>query len=183
MAQIDNTYFIREINIPQNVMDSDMSEFITQYEKEILISLLGYALYKDYLANASDTRWVRLIDGHEYTEDYKGLTATVKWEGLVNTAKISFIAYYIYFQWMKFHATDTTSVGESIIEKENASGFSPVRKMVSAWNNCSDLYGKVNDVVINPTAYNFLYKFKDDETNGYDGWIFTPIEKINILSI
>lgn len=183
MAQIDNTYFIREINIPANSLDSDMAEYIAQYEKKVLIKLLGYELYKDFLDDPSQTRWVRLINGHEYSEDYQGGTTTVKWNGLVNTEKISFIAYYVYFYWMKFHASSTTSVGESVIEKENALGITPVSKMVSAFNNCVGLYGMLRDPIINPTAYNFLNKFEDDETNGYDGWIFTPIEKINILSI
>lgn len=183
MAQIGNTYFIREINIPANALTSDMTEFITQYEKEVLTKLLGYELYTDFIASPSATRWARLISGHEYEVDYKGLTTTIKWNGLVNTELISFIAYYVYFYWMKFHVTDTTSIGESITEKENALSISPVSKMTSAYNNFVDLYGKVNDSIINPTAYNFLFNFKDDETNGYDGWIFTPVDKVNIFSI
>ena len=183
MSLIGNTYFIREINLPQNALDSDMAEFITQYEKEAMVMLLGYDLYKDFIANASDTRWSRLISGHEYNVDYQGLSTTIKWNGLTNADLVSPLAYYIYYYYMKFHASDTTSVGESVFQKENALAIQPVQKMVSAWNNFVDLYGKINDVVINPTAYNFLYNFKDDTTNGYDGWIFQPVDKINILSI
>lgn len=188
-ALIDDTYFIREINIPQNALDSDMSVFIAQYEKEVLILLLGYDLYVDFIANPSDTRWSRLISGHEYDVSYQGLTTTIKWNGLTNTDLISLLAYYIYYWYLNFHATDTTSVGESVIEKENALGVTPVQKMTSAWNNFVDLYGRVGEVIIKPSAYNFLTEFKDDATNGYDGWIFTPMEsgihsgKMNVLGV
>ena len=180
---IGNTYFIREINIPDNALSSDMAEFITQYEKQALIMLLGYELYKDFIANPGDARWSRLISGHEYDVSYQGLTTPIKWNGLTNTDLVSLLAYYIYYWYMNFHATDTTSVGESVIEKENAMGVNPTQKMVAAWNNFVDLYGKVGDAIINPTAYNFLYNFKDDAVNGYANWIFTPVDKINIFSL
>ncbi len=183
MSLIGDTYFIREINLAQNALNSDMAGFITQYEKEALIMLLGYELYKDFIANPADTRWARLISGHEYDVDFAGTTTTIKWNGLTNTDLLSLLAYYIYYWYMNFHATDTTSVGESVIEKENALGVTPIQKMTSAWNNFLHLYGKVNGSIINPTAYNFLNKFKDDETNGYDGWIFTPIDRMNILGL
>jgi len=186
MSLIDSTYFIREINLPDNSLTSDMSYFITQYEKEVLIKLLGYESYVLLKAAIDDgspgyggtDKWVWLIKGHEYEVEYGG-TQTIKWNGLVNTDLVSFLAYYIYYQWMKFHVSDTTSVGESITEKENALGISPSHKMVSAWNNFIDLYGQVGDPVIKPSAYNFLHKYESD----YDKWIFTPMEKINILSI
>ncbi len=183
MAQISNLYFVKEINISGNALSNDMAEYITQYEKEALIMLLGYPLYKDFIASPGDTRWARLATGHEYTVDYIDGETTVKWNGMANSDLISLLAYYVYYYYMKFHVSDTTSVGESITEKENAFSISPVAKMVSSWNNFVDLYGKVNDSIIIPSAYNFLNNFKDDETNGYDGWIFTSVDKQNILSI
>ncbi len=180
---ITNSYFIREINIPSNALTNDMAEYITQYEKDILIKLLGYELYKDYLSSPGDRRWTRLISGYEYTEEFNGLTTSVKWEGLTNTALVSLIAYYIYYWYMNFHASDTTTIGESITEKENALGISPTSKMVNAWNNCVELYGRISDIVIIPSAYNFLRKFEDDDTNGYTGWIFTSMDKTNILGL
>ncbi len=189
MSLIGNTYFIKDINIPQNALDSDMAGYITEYEKEVLIMLLGYDLYTDFIANPSNERWTRLTTGHEYDVSYQGLTTTIKWNGLTNTDLISLIAYYVYYWYINFHASDTTSVGESIIQKENALGIAPTQKMVNAWNRFADLYGRVNDSIINPTAYNFLNHFKDDETNGYDGWIFTSLDtklttgKLNVLGI
>ena len=183
---IDSTYFINDINLPPNALSGareDISQYIPKYEKQALILLLGYELYKDFIANPGATRWTRLKNGHEYDVSYKGLTTTIKWNGLTNTDLVSLLSYYIYFYYYKFHATQTTTIGESVTAKENAQGVQPVRKMVNAWNGFVDLYGKVIDSVINPTAYNFLYNFKDDAVNGYDGWIFTPIERMNILSI
>ncbi len=182
MAQIDNTYFIRGIELPGTAIDGDredLTPYITQYEKEVLINLLGYPLYKDFIANPGNDRWVNLIIGKEYEVDYLSGTTTVKWNGLVNTEKLSFIAYYIYYFYMKFHVSNTSRTGESISEKENAKSISPSDKMVPAWNNYVELYGCISDLIINPTAYNFLKKFEDD----YDGWLFTPTKKINTFSL
>lgn len=183
---IDTSYFVREINLPGNPLTSvytDIQQYIDQYEKQILIALLGRELYKELQveidADSYTTKWNRLVNGHEYSVDYQGITTEIRWNGLINDDKISLLSYYVYFYWMKFHATGTTSIGESVTEKENASGVQPVAKMVNAWNSHIDLYGKTNDVVINETAYNFLKEFEDD----YDNWVFTPMEKINIFGI
>ena len=182
MSLIDNTYFIREINLPGASIEGDyedLATYITQYEKEVLTDLLGYELYKDLIANSGDQRWVRLINGHEYEEDWDGDTTTVKWNGLTNTDLISLISYYTYFNYMKFHASNTGRTGESINLTENSERTSPTPKMVNAWNEFVDLYGKQSDIVINPTAYNFLNKFEDD----YEGWIFTDHFKTNTFGL
>jgi hypothetical protein len=186
MSLIDSTYFIREIDLPSTAISGtkeDLATFITQYEKEVLIDLLGYELYKDFIANSGDTRWTRLTNGYEYQEDYQDGTTTVKWNGLINTDLISLIAYYVYFYYAKFHATRTSRVGESIDLSENANMTTWTPKMVNAWNEFVGLYGKQGDSVINPTAYNFLKKFEDDATNGYEGWIFTDHIKTNTFGL
>jgi len=186
MSLIDSTYFVREINLPGNVLSgalADIQPYIDQYERLALINLLGYPLYKDLIANPTDTRWVRLIEGHEYEIDYHGATTTVKWNGLTNTELRSLIAYFVFYYYLKFHATFTSSRGELLANSENAKAFNPGQAMNNAYNFAIDLYGKPNDDLVNPTAYNFLYHFKDDETDGYDGWIFTPLDRQNTFGI
>ena len=46
-------YFIREVNLPGNVLAgtlADINPYIVQYERDVLIDLLGYPLYKDLKA-------------------------------------------------------------------------------------------------------------------------------------
>lgn len=183
---ITSDYFIREINLPGNVLTGDYADitpYITQYERLVLIELLGYPLYKELKAEIDaasySTKWDRLVNGHEYTVDYQGVETTVKWNGLVNTELRSLLAYFIFYYYLKFHATFTSSRGSLLMNSENAEAFSPAQAMINAWKFGKDLYGKVNDDLVKPTAYNFLYNFKDD----YDGWIFSAAGSVNTFSL
>jgi hypothetical protein len=181
---IDSTYFIREIHLPGNVLSGSLegiTPVITATEKEVLMDLLGYELYTDMSTNPTDTRWARLINGHEYTIEYGGRDQTVKWIGLANTDKISLLAYFTYFNYMRDHVSRSTVLGEVTGTSENAVGVSPAQAMSRAWNLGADLYGCVNP--LQPSAYDFLLEFEDDETNGYEGWIFTPRDRMNSFSI
>lgn len=186
-------YFIREVNLPGNVLSgtlANITPYIEQYEREVLIDLLGYPLYKSLLVGIAagspdygSVRWKRLITGHEYDITYQGVDTQVKWNGLINDEKRSLLAYFIFYYYLKDHTTFTSNRGELAGLSENAVPFNPAQRLVKSWNLGRDLYGKTVDDLVNPTAYNFLYNFKDDETNGYDGWIFTPIDHLNTFSL
>lgn len=187
---IDNTYFFGPISLPGGSLDgdfADIDDYIEQYEKEALIEILGYTLYKalkaEIDADEYTTKWDRFVNGYEYEIDYLGDTHLVKWNGLVNDEKISLLAYYIYYHYVKFHVTHTSGFGELLQKAENASKVSPVQRMVSAWNEYVRLRGDPADSEINPTAYNFLNKYEDDETNGYDAWLFKVIKRTNTFGI
>lgn len=192
MAQlIDNTYFFGEISLPESVIDGDFAtidDYIERYEKQALIDLLGYTLYKDLKAEIDaeagySTRWDRLVNGHEYEVSYNGDTHLVKWEGLVNDEKRSLLAYYIYFYFVRYNITHTTGFGEMMQQSENAQRISPSQKMVNAWNEYIRLRGLVGEPEIDPTAYNFLDNFEDDSTNGYDKWLFKVEGRMNTFGI
>jgi uncharacterized protein YciU (UPF0263 family) len=179
---IDTTYFVGEISLPGSALSGDYADilpYIAKYEREALIELLGYTLYKELKAEIDadpqvfTTKWSRLVNGHEYEIEYLGDTHLVKWNGLVNDDKISLLAYYIYFKYVQFHVTHTSGFGELIQAAENAAKVSPGQKMVNAWNRFIDLRGRPSEPEINPSAYNFLFEFEDDETNGFDLWLFT----------
>lgn len=190
---IDTTYFVGEISLPGQVLTgslADISPYIVKYEREALIELVGYTLYKELKAaidaGAPDyvsTKWKRLITGHEYEIDYLGDTYLVKWNGLINDDKVSLLAYYIYYKYVSFHVTHTSSFGELIQSAENASKVSPSQKMVNAWNRFIDLRGDPSDDLINPTCYNFLNNFEDDAVNGYPKWIFNILRHTNTFGI
>jgi len=187
---ITSAYFIGEISLPGSALTGDLADiapYIIKYEREALIKLLGYTLYKELKAEIDaesyTEKWNRLVNGHEYEITYMGETHLVKWNGLINSELVSLLAYYIYYKYVSFHVTQTSGIGEFISQAENSVKVSPSQKMVNAWNRFVDLRGNPSDASILPTCYNFLNKFEDDETNGYDKWLFTLIPYTNTFGI
>ena len=197
MSFIDSTYFVGEINIPQASTDTSLAQAITQYEKEILIQLLGYKLYTLLIADLVNgipqtDIYVDLVNGAEFDLEFEGNTITLKWEGLKNTALQSLIAYYVFFKYVERDVSRYYGTGMSIAKpQEGWERVSPIYKLCDVWERMRKLYGKIppeqkgvpvsllsvynND----PSAYNFLYTNKDD----YPDWIFTPQWNINPFGI
>ena len=205
MTLIDSTYFVGEINIPTlPATDTSLTQAIAQYEKEILISLLGYKLYSllqaDLVLGLPQTqKYIDLVNGKEFSHTYGGNTYTIKWEGLVNSVKQSPIAYYVFFKYVERDVTRLYGTGVSMAEsKEGWQRANPVNKMCAAWERMRELYGKIppeykpiygnRPIVgtnmgsvfnIDSSAYNFLYANKTD----YPDWIFTPLWNMNAFGI
>src|SRR5687768_14727720 len=120
MPLIDETYFVGELKIP-NTDRQEVSEpllrMIAHREKELLTDLLGYEMYKDFLANQAEPVNAALLNGAEYTLNGQ----LNKWEGLRNvTEKRSLIANYVYFHWQDDQISKTTGLGEKKPKAENA---------------------------------------------------------------
>lgn len=147
MSLIDETYFIGELSIP-NVSNVAIAErlqfFIDKYEKQFLQELFGYELWKlldiqitQEEENSPATPLPRLsdlINGVEYTDNGGRLRM---WDGLISSGPKSPIANFVYWQWIKDQATQTTGLGEAATQAQNAVLVSPAVKMVSAWNDMS----------------------------------------------
>lgn len=210
---IDKTYFIDpDINIPNSdEVEESLNRYITIYEKQILIKGLGYSLYKDLIDNynaLTDDKWRDLVQGKEYSVDGQ----LVKWEGLINSQKISLIAYYLHYFWLKGVVRLKTSTGVVINAHENSSNANASPEVSSSWNNCIDLYGHnvgylngsdfllrsksyqqkfINGGFNNerelkklePTLFNYIYYSNQEESERYPNWIFTELEKINSFGI
>jgi len=208
MSFIDSTYFVGEINIPNlsgtNSNATAIAQAITQYEKEILIELLGYKLYSLLIADCTGEGgvpvtqiYIDLVNGAEFDLDYGGETVTLKWEGLKNTAKQSLIAYYTYYKYVEREVTHLSGVGVALTQTIKGTRASSVNKMCAAWERMRILYGIIPpnykrffdhpikgdniSYVFNcdPSAYNFLFTNKTD----YPDWIFTPQWNINQFGI
>lgn len=177
---IDKTYFTGAINLPGSVLDGTyalISDYITQHEKEILTDLLGYTLYKELAANydAVSGKWYDFINGAEYTVgDY-----TVKWNGLINSEKISLLSYFTYFHYVRDNVTSTSVIGEVLNIGENATRITPADKLVWAWNQGLELYGSTSNDSLAPSAYNYLKNHEDD----FPLWVFTELGPINKFGI
>ncbi|TSA56918.1 hypothetical protein D4R42_02665 [bacterium] len=202
MAFIDSTYFTGEILIPNASEDAQLTQAITQYEKEILIKLLGYSLYTALLADLDESGdpatqiYTDLVDGAEFTHDFYGEEITLRWEGLRNTALLSLIAYYVYYKFIERHLVEYHGKAMTILLKgKDWERVNPVYKLCDIWDKMRALYGKIpyktgftypvkgEDLGavydMEPSAYNFLYANKDD----YPDWYFTALWNINAFGI
>ena len=177
MSLIDNTYFVRDINLPAGVYNT-ITESIARYERDILIQLLGYDLYKliaAYDSSTSSQRIKDLVEGKEYTEgDY-----TVKWNGLKNTEKVSLLAYYVYIQYIKDHAIDFQNAGATASTSENGVNVGPGVLIQKASYSLAELSGYIGQDMYYPSLYNFMSKHETD----YPEWLFNEYKPLNMLGI
>ena len=204
MAFIDSTYFIGEIQIPNVIANvTEIAQAIDQYEKELLIDLLGYKLYSLLQADLSNgvpvtQKYVDLVNGAEFSHSFRGENITLKWEGLKNTALQSPIAYYVFCKYGERDTTRLYGTGVSMATTEKGwERVSPENKLINAWERMRVLYGKLppeykgcysepikgesapHSLNTDPSAYNFLLANVDD----YPDWYFTPKWNINRFGI
>ncbi len=136
-ALINYSFFVRDITLPNiepktgtvNSVLERLDSFIAKYEKECLISILGYPLYKVFITENSD-RMTELLFGAEYTVNSR----LEKWQGIIHDNDSSLIANYIYFFERRASAIQTTGVNSQVPKGQNATVVSPRDKMVDAWN-------------------------------------------------
>lgn len=127
-----------QINAPVNIgvsvehpVSVALQQLIDEKEPEVLIELLGYQLYKDFIAGLAETgpaqKWLDLKNGAEYTDERGKLH---KYNGIKNI-----ITRYVYYWYLRQQATNTNGVGEAINDTENSTRTSPAQKQTTAWND------------------------------------------------
>lgn len=86
MSLINSTYFIGDLTIAgltRPEVSERLAVFISKYEDEFLRSVLGYPLYKSFLAGLSEDpvnqMWLDILEGKEY--EYSGRAR--QWRGLI----------------------------------------------------------------------------------------------------
>lgn len=174
---IDDTYFRSDIVVPDSVNEfGTITEYISKYEKEVLVSLLGYDLYT-YVTkeeNADVEPYKELINGGVYEVSYGGKTVKVEWPGFKNSDKVSFIAYYVYCEYLRKTTSSLQQVG-------NVSGSSELNKIAtilpkiySAWSNFEELYGYPGQNKLAPSAYNYL--MSKNNVVEFENWFFTNLK-------
>jgi len=189
MAFTDVTYYKGITNIPN--LDKDLSsftsEYIEVYEKEILFKFLGHALYALLITNKNQASGIykELISGKEYDAEVRGETVKMKWNGLVNSEKLSLLSYYVFARYAQINVTQFTGIGNSIAQKENAVSVSPKMRIIYAYAECAKLSGnyrtnknirnlQYNDIFdcyikeYEESLFNFLYY----NNTAYPDWIF-----------
>ena len=195
---IDSTYFKGDILLTNKTdLAADISEAIARYEKEILISLLGYKLYKQLVATPTVEPYKSLIEGAEFELTFDGITQLLKWNGLKNSDKESLIAFYTYYKYQERNFVKPSAISTVKAKAENAETVTPVWKMVNAWNEMIKLYGEFDNLwfaqsyttIIQPdgglvfnndaSAFNYM----SANVALFPDWIFTPLRPINPFMI
>ena len=211
---IDESYFINDIaiaNTSQEATLANLNSAIVKYEKEALISILGYELYELYIAGSAVQIYKDILDGKEFSFEFCGKTVTRKWIGLANSEKDSLLAYYTYVNYEKDRNTFNSAVGFVTPKVENAEQSNPRLKYVNSWNayvfqrgdfqkinkcsNRSYLRGRryrentLSFAKFDLTTYEFLnddpslFNFLLANVASYPKWEFTPVDNINIFDL
>ncbi len=186
---IDTTYFVEEIEVPnanQAENKVPLEKSIAQYQKEVLISLLGYPLYKELIAHTvvSGDKFDKLINGEDFEFEFEGETISTRWEGLLGFQKKSLIAYYVYFMHRKKKQSYNSGIDVEVeADTENSSKASLYLKLVDIWNEFVLMYGDGCDDQhdnADASAYNYLLA----KTADFPTWKFTSQEgEVNRLGI
>jgi len=177
MSLIDSTYFTGEISIPLGT-NNTLSESITRHEADILRQLLGYDLAKLVVAYAnpgSDQRIIDIVEGKEYTVN----GYTVKWNGLVNTEKVSLLAYYVYMQYTQEKSNPFTNVGFIAPSVEGGGAVSGAFVIQGISNKLRELAGYACQDALAPSLYNFLINHQSD----YPEWVFNEYGLLNAFDL
>lgn len=140
MSFTDSTYYINEINVPASTY-SDLQQYIDRFEKEVLMGLLGYTLYTELMAAYAafkaapsiplPQKWDRLINGYTYTYGAQ----TIRWNGLINSDKVSFLSYYVYCQHLKAAQATRSNAGVTQPKNENSVVVDGIGLFANSWNN------------------------------------------------
>lgn len=153
MYIIDETYFIKELRIP-NTSEIDVSGsdapfvmWIDQYARLCLQDALGSDLFIDFdsdvtagvLDAGAEQRWKNLVNGVDYT--YQG--KDYSWKGLIfteGTFKGSVLAYFVYCHWLEYQLSQQTGLGESRGEAVNSMSANSTHRYVTTWNTFVKMY-------------------------------------------
>lgn len=177
----DNTYFKGSIYL-SNVFDSSNAEYavlnnyIERYENNYLEDMLGYEMKSQFLSEISSDPtsgiWFDLWKGATF--QYGG--KQYKWIGFSNLEKLSPIAYYIYYWYMRNQNSQTTGVGEVGSNVPNNGVANESIKLMTAWNEMVRLNNTLYDFLyVNLSDYpTFIGKTKDNER------LYTKINFANI---
>ena len=167
MSIIDSTYFKDQLKLP--VDNIDIQSYINKEEPIILIKILGYALYKEFVAALESSpaqKWLDLRDGVEYTDSSGNLQ---KYDGI-----FLIITDHVYNAIIASLQSEATDSGVKIALADNAENVSPREKMLYGNNDMVNRIAVMND---------YINRTNDDTPDTYDNYLPQLIEKTNIFDL
>lgn len=144
MALTDFSYFIREINIgqlSQIYVHENLSYFIKKYENDFLINVFGFNMAQQVIAANND-----LVNSSQAMRNL--IEGNGVWIGLVNDAKISPIANYIYVKYTESELMQSVGTGVVIPKNENSTVVNPIYKLVWAWNEMLEIISQMHQFIL-----------------------------------
>lgn len=167
MYLIDETYFIKDLAVPNSKPSLDIPDnevafevYIDKYARLLLQNALGNVLFDDLnsdiengsLKSDADQKWKDLVNGKSY--EYNG--KTFKWKGLLFTEgafKGSVLAQYTYYHWHLDQISQMSGIGEVKGNAVNTTNVNSTRRSVKVWNEYIEMYqgGAAQD------SYKFSY--------------------------
>lgn len=150
---------------------------ITEYQRPILINILGQIEYDAFETDLNDTDEATLIQWQYFLE---GTTYTHNSISYVYPGIRPILVKFIYYYWQRETYNWLAERGALKPTYKNSSQIVPETKMITAYNKaCDEIY---NNKDYSPTVYRFLYDMNMD--NGYfPDWDYTNICKINPFGI
>lgn len=145
---IDETFFTRELQIP-GIEDAgrslaDLNMFIDDKVRRLLRLLLGDDLFFDLDSNIdqgtgmlkvdASQKWLDFVNGKSYVDENGN---NKEWFGLLRSEgsfKTSFLAYYVYYFWLKNQISYVSAVGEVQVMAKNAVSVNSKQRLVDVWN-------------------------------------------------
>lgn len=157
MYIIDETYFTRELSIPnvnevQTEAYDTLNYFVDEYVRQLLRDALGidkfneldtYVIDGVFVSTDAPQYIIDLVEGKEYEKS----GVTYKWSGLISTQgvfKKSLLANYVYYKWLRNSFSIQSGVGEATLNPQNANLVNPTQRLVSTWNSFLDMYQNQN---------------------------------------
>jgi len=171
MSLIDSNYFIGAISLPTDNVHytNKLQIYIDRTEKEYLVNLMGYELYKLYIAAPTIGRFEPITNGTDFSNTVTGLEDN--WQGLVNEETyISMLAYFTYFEYLRGNQSSETGNGVTYNLFENSEKISAIHKQQNAFNLAVEQYVKLRD-------------YLTTNSSTFPEWHYVGIEKLSIMGI
>lgn len=120
-----------------------LQQEIDAYEERLLVGALGHEQYNELKEQFEEVQGVWQLKADAVQKWFDLVEGIDNWNGLrysFGTKKISLIAYYVFFYYLKGDFSTYTTTGVQIPNSENSTGQSPNPKLSETWNTFIEMY-------------------------------------------
>jgi hypothetical protein len=144
--------FINKFEVTTGLYQNDkIQSYLDRYEDEYLVKMLGVELYDLFIADLDvnnepqDIKFTNLFDPFNYQEGFSLL---------ISRGIKDMLLGFLYFEYMKDLATQTTSVGVVKPEEQNSKVVSAHTPIYLKYNESIKTYNAIQEyILLNMTTY------------------------------